>query len=261
MLARKGRMFRYILLSVTTLLYRFVPQESGAHLGVSIICGYFLFESTAWVMYYTVFRRFFEEKYSINHVLEYLVVLIILIPTQALAFANMYGVKFQDCLLGMMGIGDVDGHVLIHVLGLGFQIIVIAMIINSFPPEAVLVRNSTYKNIIIGCGDVVKNRLLPELLRRQEVVSYVYSTTPDPESKDYCKVTSEEKILKAIEKNSDEDSIIWIETPSSSHVRYLKALMEDEVSRKLIVMEKPMAVSREDLDFINSYLTESYIKK
>ena len=39
---------------------------------------YYLFESFVWLLYYTVFRRFYEENYSIYHEMEYFSVVILL---------------------------------------------------------------------------------------------------------------------------------------------------------------------------------------
>ena len=248
----------YILwLTAQILIYFLVPFGTEKQWIVTAVSCYFIFESTAWVIYYTVLRRFFEEKYSINHVLEYLVVLIILIPTQALAFSNMHGLAFIDCLLGMFGIGNIEGHFFIHVLGLGFQIVVIAMIVNSFPPESVLVKTTSYKNMIIGCGDVVKKRLRPALIRRQDIISYIFATDKDEESKKYCKTAGEKKIMKEIRHYSDDETIVWIETPSDKHVDYLKVLLDEDTHCKLIVLEKPMAVSQDELDFIDDYIKKS----
>lgn len=249
----------YLLwLAVQIIIYNFVPFDADNHKIITGVCRYYVFESVAWVIYYTVLRRFFEEKYSINHILEYLVVLLILVPAQALAFSNINGFAFSDCLLGVLGISDIEGQVLMRIIGLGFQIIVIAMIVNSFPPELIHVHTTSFKNMIIGCGDVVKNRLRPALRKRQAVISYVFATDKDKDSEEFCTVASEEKIKKEIIHFTDDETIVWIETPSNKHIDYLKFMLDENVRCRLVVLEKPMAVSLNELEFIDEHIKKSY---
>lgn len=245
-------------LAAQILIYNYAPFDADTHIIISVVCGYYLFESVIWVIYYTVLRRFFEEKYSINHILEYFVVLLVLVPAQALAFSNINGFPFSDCLLGVLGISEIEGQILMSIIGLGFQIIVIAMIVNSFPPELIHVQTTTFTNMIIGCGDVVKNRLRPELMRRQAIISYVFATEKDKDSEEYCMVASEERIKKKIKHFSDDETIVWIETPSNKHIDYLKFMLDENVRCRLMVLEKPIAVSLNELELIDKHIQNSY---
>ena len=48
------------------------------------ILFYYLIESSVWLLYYNVFRRFYEEKYSICHQMEYFVLIPVVFFSQAM---------------------------------------------------------------------------------------------------------------------------------------------------------------------------------
>ncbi len=215
------------------------------------ICYYFVFESVVWVVYYTILRRFFEESYSINHVLEYFVVLLILVPTQVLTFSNILGIPIKESFLGILGIETIPDHFVINLLGLGYQVIVIAMIISTFPSESVVVKETVMDHFIIGCGDVVINRLLPELNRRQEKVSYLYALSDSPDYIPACaRFDTDSDLKNELLYHVDRNHIVWIATPSHTHAEYLRLLLNTEA--RFIVLEKPIAVSFNDLQIVKS---------
>lgn len=207
---------------------------------------YYLFESIVWVLYYTVFRRFFEENYSIYHELEYLTVLILVIPSQALGFANLYSLGFLDMLSGLLGAGSDATPGGVQMLGAMFMAIVISMIISAFPSEMVKSLNKKAKTFIIGCGDVVQNRLYPALLRSESSESVDVYDLEGGQKPFYCKCfPTDEDICADITKKLDRSGIVWVETPSYAHVGYVEKLLSSKAS--LIVVEKPIAVSEADL--------------
>lgn len=230
----------------------FVFLLLGYWLGLSgpVVWGftlYYLFESIVWVLYYTVFRRFFEENYSIYHELEYLTVLILVIPSQALGFANFYGLKFLDVLAGLLGAGSDSIPGGVQMIGALFMAIAISMIISAFPAERVKKHDKKPKMFVIGCGDVVQNRLYPALLRSENAESVdVYDLDGSGRQPSYCQsFPSEEAICEDIGKKLDSSGIVWVETPSYAHISYVKKLIGSKAA--LIVVEKPIAVSDADL--------------
>lgn len=102
---------------------------------------YFIFESMVWVIYYTVLRRFYDEIYRINHILENFVILLVIIPTQALSFSNTYTIPVYCALFGILGIKTLSNSVFINLLGLLYQSIVIVLIISAFPYELIVKKN------------------------------------------------------------------------------------------------------------------------
>ncbi len=239
----------------------FVFLLLGYWLGLSgpVVRGftlYYLFESVVWVLYYTVFRRFFEENYSIYHELEYLTVLILVIPSQALAFANLYGLGFLDILSGLLGAGSDSTPGGVQMLGALFMAIAISMIISAFPSEMVKKQDKRPKMFVIGCGDVVQNRLYPALLRSENAESVsVYDLESGGRQPSYCQsLPTEEAICGQIRKQLDSSSIIWVETPSFAHIRYVKELISSKAA--LIVVEKPIAVSEADLAEVEALLED-----
>ncbi len=214
---------------------------------------YYLFESSVWILYYTLFRRFFEIGYSIYHQLEYLTAIFLILPTQALCFFRLYSVsEYMEVLVGLLGSGD-DLPIPIRLLGCVFSAIVISMIISSFPTETIK-KNKRKSMFIVGCGDVVKKRLYPALnnhLRTSDVFVYDLVTAKDRE--EYCSYLAiPEEICADISKKIDEKSVIWIETPPNTHVSYLKRFIDS--CAKLIVLEKPIAITRKELEEVRELI-------
>ena len=217
---------------------------------------YYLFESIVWVLYYTVFRRFFEENYSIYHELEYLTVLILVIPSQALGFANLYNLGFLDVLAGLLGAGSDSIPGGVQMLGALFMAIVISMIISAFPAEMVKKQEQKSKMFVIGCGDVVKERLYPALIKTGVADSVsVCDLSSNPQKLSYCQYfDSQQDICDNIIKKARDNSVLWIETPSHTHVPYLESLLNSKAS--LIVVEKPICVSPEDIKRVQALLDD-----
>ncbi len=225
---------------------------------LSVCITYYLFESIVWVLYYTVFRRFFEENYSIYHELEYLTVLMLVIPTQALGFANLYGTTFREALSGLLGVGSDASPFPVKILGALFAAIVISMIISAFPAEAIKKRNKKQKMLIIGNGDVVKNRLYPALLSTGSAESdiHIFDKGEPNKSDDKCNcLLTEKEIIDAAVSKVDQKSAIFIETPTYTHFLYLNKFIEKKVP--LIVVEKPIAAKLSELIEIEKIIADS----
>ena len=236
-------------------VHHFPTVFTGTFVQISVI--YYLFESVVWVLYYTIFRRFFEEGYSIYHELEYLTNLLLVIPTQALGFAFLYHKSFRDMLAALLGAGPEETPFPVLILGALFGAIVISMIISTFPLEAVRKHATKYHMIILGNGDVVKERLLPAIKNCVNSDNCSYDTLPKKDNafdnlnqkqinekcKDFC---------NRIKANTSKNAIVWIETPTPSHRYYIEQLLS--LPLPLIVVEKPIANTVEDLNFITTLI-------
>lgn len=243
----------YLVWLIIFVIIHHYPMEIE-NFWISIIACYYLFESVVWVLYYTVFRRFFEAGYSIFHELEYLTVLFLVIPTQALSLAFLYNLSFRDTLQGLLGAGGDRTPFPIVVLGTLFGAIVISMIISTFPTEAIKKVRKQKRVFIIGNGDVVKNRLKPALERnvnvKQDAVQE-YDLLEEEKEIDCKKVVF--RIVKEIKKNSDKNSIVWIATPTYTHVQYMESFLNTDT--QLIVVEKPVASNKIDIDRTRNLIT------
>lgn len=219
---------------------------------------YCLFESIVWVVYYTIFRRFYEEKYAIYHELEYLTILIIVLPLQALGFANLYHGAFDHTMRGLLGSGD-GAPILITFLGVLFGAIVISMIISAFPTERV--KKRPLKIRIVGGGDVVSKRLYPALQdahSSQNVVkvfdleSYKEQLSEELNYVDYFE--TEDKLRSKLSDDIDDNTIVWVETPTSAHIKYLKYLIDSDV--RIIALEKPISYRADEIGVVKDIIAK-----
>lgn len=219
---------------------------------------YYLFESVVWVLYYTIFRRFFEENYSIYHELEYLSVLFFIIPTQALGLAVYYSASFLDIISGLLGFGSDALAVPVRLLGALFSAIVIGTIISAFPTEKVKQKEQKKQMHIIGCGDVVTKRLYPALLKSGIAAECIHTYDLDTASDrvSYCDYYQDVSSLcnSVLAKTDRQDCVAWIETPSFTHLHYVKTLLETDIP--LIVVEKPICSTKNDLDYTEGLIAD-----
>lgn len=215
-----------------------------------VVSTYYLFESFVWTIYYTIFRRFFEENYKTQHALEYFIVFPLVLVTQIIAFSCILETPFRTVLLWFTCLETAD-YIIVNILGLIYQALVIGMIIASFPEERTKAGMKRTVHVIIGYGDVVKNRLLPALIRQKEFVRNIFDVASPGTDNDYSKVCEKEntqEILDTINKEIHKRCIIWVETPSNTHFSYLSGLLD--VAKKhhcLVVIEKPIAINSEEL--------------
>ncbi len=258
---------------------------------------YFIIESFTWIMYYSVLRRFFEGNYSIYHVLEHLPIIIMLIPMQAIAYAKL-GIneaamqqaeaietpwkKILEVLLGQAS----EHQVLFSVIGFIYSAIVISMILSMFPAENVKAGNPD--TMIIGAGDVVKNRLLPALLKRENILPEHNRGTIDiydldnagktykkwmdndegSEDSDTCikwkslgfKTEDNVRSIFSLidQKPAKGDKVAWVCTPSDTHWYYLNLLLEKV---NFVVMEKPVASGMSDLAHFEEFANDENREK
>lgn len=241
---------------------------------------YFIIESLTWIIYYSVFRRFFEEKYSIYHVLEHLPLILLLIPAQAIAYAKIVSstspnLGWQDVLVVLLGQAE-RNQILFSSIGFLYSAIVISMILSMFPSENI--KRGNPSTLIIGAGDVVKNRLLPAILRRNVRISSnrrgtisVYDLKDGISISDWPEVSKLWNLLGlptnentkslydlAVKKQTDDESIAWISTPSNTHWYYLDMLHEN---CSFLVVEKPLTSQVDEIDKFKDYIQSEYRDK
>lgn len=217
---------------------------------IRILTIYYLFESTVWIFYYTVFRRFFELGYSIYHKLEYLTQLVLIIPTQALCYSYLYNMTFREMITGLLGAGSDNTPFAVTLFGCMFSAIVISMIISTFPGEEIKKADTRPGMFVVGCGDVVQKRLYPALRSMLPVEKIkVYDLKSAEGELGYCTyLENSEEICREIDAAVTERDVVWVETPPYAHASYLKALLETKA--RLIALEKPISVNRSELQYI-----------
>lgn len=216
------------------------------------VMGYFLFESSVWMIYYTIFRRFFEVSYSIYHPIEYFVLLPIVACGQALAihFVFLPTKSLHESFLVLMCLGHEFVPFYIQLIGTLYFAFILSIITSAFPNER-RKSDNFYKVGIIGNGEVVKVRTLAALekssIRQNKITIFTLKDEENTESKDNLEVF--EKFDDAIIRKIKECKLIFIATPSFCHVGYLEQL----VNLKLfIVMEKPITVIQQEINVVRS---------
>ena len=70
----------------------------------------------------------------------------------------------------------------------------------------------------------------------------------------YTYLTSDDEIIESIKNKVKAEDVIWIETPPHTHFKYLDALLSSKA--KLIAIEKPISISSDELDKIESIVED-----
>ncbi len=268
---RFPEIYYLVWLGVVMLIYFINPQINWIKNICVVLTIYYLFESVVWIAYYTIFRRFFEEKYALYHSLENLVLLILLFFTQMFAFTYLLqfipdasektNTLIQN-LLGLLGAGWDETYWCVKLCGAFNSAIVIGMIITNFPSEKTKSEIDDENFIIIGNGDVVKERLRPALERAKFKERYIntYDLNDKKSSNKYVhNYDSEEKIIKKVMKVTNGKTVIFISSPSYTHYDYLLNL--NNTNCKLLVVEKPIESNFDNLNKIYDTLINDYDKR
>lgn len=238
-----------------------------------ILNVYFLIESTTWILYYGVFRRFFEKKYKTYHELEHLPLILLMIPLQAVAYAaclmninantNITWCKVMPVLLGQAK----EDMIIPGIFGFLYSAIVISMVIRSFPDEKVKPANPS--TMIIGAGNAVRHLLMPALTQRIKNIGQnkkirIYSKENIENIPEQWNLTGEteiKNIFSLIVETKEEDFkdvVVWIETPSDTHLYYLELLKK---RAGFIAMEKPIVSNINDLILLKDFISSENRKK
>ncbi len=148
----------YILFAF--LLFTLPPEWKWS----SYICVYYMIESSVWVVYYHVLRRFYEEKYAIMHTLEYFVLLPVIILTQGRCISIIEKIPISQAF-GYILNPVQDAPIYASILNILYIAVVLGIIISMLPSEQIKEKNTKKYDIsILGSGNVVMNRLIPALL-------------------------------------------------------------------------------------------------
>ena len=107
----------------------------------------------------------------------------------------------------------------------------------------------------------MRNRLYPALLHSGEGENvHIYDLVDAPVKTSECTyLVDDESICDAVIGAEKGDSVIWIETPTHTHIPYLKKLLSSKAA--IIAVEKPLATKREDLDYISDIIEDEDIRK
>jgi hypothetical protein len=136
-----------------------------------------LVESVQWTFYYSLFRPLMERaRLNTYDEAEYLVVLPLILSIQVLAEAALWHLDPVQILMLIFNVSPPSAIGAVHdagpvpqpwqclaaaLLGQSYIVIIIASLIRVVPPLHVRKRPNI---TVIGCGDVVRNRILPALL-------------------------------------------------------------------------------------------------
>ncbi|MBB4044666.1 Gfo/Idh/MocA family oxidoreductase [Bacteroides reticulotermitis] len=136
--------------------------------------------------------------------------------------------------------------------------VVVGVVINALPSERIKEKGKNkYDLSIIGAGDVVVNRLIPALERMQRrlnVIIYDIDDSRIEKNRRDCingntftyKIKDEN-----FKKNALNSSIVWIATPSSTHLTYLEEFVNKNV---FVAIEKPLTSLKSEYNALRKML-------
>lgn len=255
----------YILIAtlLTSVAYFECTDSSFIH----FFAIYLLIDTSIWLLYYFLFRRFFEENYAIMHTLEYVALLPFVIICQAACISIVGNIQITR-VLALLLVPDPSSPSFIILLGILYTAVILGLVISNLPIENVKVKSDhTFHISIIGNGDVVRNRLLPALssyyksIQKYILVSItdIYTTDKNQNSNitnnnfvDLRYLTSNDPSHIKELLNSE---IIWIASPSYTHYSYIERYRNKV---KLLVVEKPIVVFERELEIIQKSITENW---
>lgn len=219
-----------------------------------IAACYFMAESLVWLLYYFFFRRFYEEKYAIMHVLEYIILLPVLIMTQVQCVAIVYDdmSSFSVALANLFYPSPEHIHVYLILMSIIYTALIFGIFLSNLPIERVKEKGDYHYHIaIIGNGQIVKEKVVPAIAHTMDPKNIAifdkalpdtdsYSTTMGNAHFHYFPIDdfTEKKILSS--------NILWIASPSFAHFEYLTHY----VNQVFIVLEKPVTSNKFELEAI-----------
>lgn len=228
-----------------------LPQE---WLFTKIAAYYFMGESLVWLLYYFFFRRFYEEKYAIMHVLEYIILLPVLIICQIQCVTIVFD-DISSCSIAFANIfypSPEHTHVYLILMSVLYTALIFGIFLSNLPIERVKEKGDYHYNIaIIGNGQVVKNKVIPAITRTS-IPKHIAIFDKMMTSKD----SYSESIEKAhfhyfpiddyTEKKILGSNILWIASPSYAHLEYLTHYL----NQVFIVVEKPITSNKYELEAV-----------
>lgn len=234
----------------------------------------FLAESIVWLLYYSLFRPLVERsKLNLYDEAEYFILLPLALLTQILFLSIFWQMSLQQVILLLLNLsagpgGRMAGYsaaqaIFATLLWQSYVVIVIASLIRVLPALHVRKRPTI---TVIGCGDVVKNRLLPALLtvfeRRQIAVAADHLTTAD---RRFLRAHGIENLFSALAADTPEERArtnvvekiaMWAESrskfaivavPTPFHLDYMLQLAKRELRFGL---EKPIVGTEAELNLL-----------
>ncbi|WP_302568137.1 hypothetical protein [Culturomica massiliensis] len=221
------------------------------------ILFYYLIESSVWLLYYNVFRRFYEEKYSICHQMEYFVLIPVVFFSQAKAISLIENADLNITLQALAGnFPSADFPFYVTILSVLYIAIIISVVISTLPSESVKTEKRSHFMTIIGAGDVVCKRLYPALQRlcpyRDIVIFHKKNTPVNPDF--FTTVKSGLRLFEddfEIAATARDSEILWIATPSYKHLPYLESFMNDSM---FIVLEKPLTSVKYEIPLLKKLM-------
>lgn len=240
-----------IWLGILAVCYNRFSVPSNFLIGLA---WFYMVESTVWILFYSVFRRFYDENYAIYHELEHLPMIFVVIISQAFAFCLINRgvgtayINFEKILLVLLGQGDeISGHIGLTILGVLYAAIVVSLIISNFTNEQI--KRGRPALYIIGNGDVVKNRLIGAIRKRDE-----RANTPSWSSfqvHDLEGVDGAKSVTSLFGQKKWGTGIVWIASPSDTHWDYVDVFRHKV---PFLVVEKPIASSEEEILAFEEYV-------
>lgn len=228
-----------------------LPKE---WLFTQIIAYYFMAESLVWLLYYFFFRRFYEEKYAIMHVLEYIILLPVLIAAQIQCIVIVYAdiPSFNVALANLFYPSPEHTHTYLILMSVLYTALIFGIFLTNLPIERVKEKGDYHYNIaIIGNGQIVKEKLIPAIARtpipeniavfdKALVKDDAYSITTNLARFHYYPIDdyTDKRILGS--------NILWIASPSFAHFEYLAHY----INQIFIVVEKPITSTQYELQAV-----------
>lgn len=230
---------------------------------LQIIAIYFLIDTSIWLLYYFFLRRFYEESYAIMHALEYIVLFPLVIICQACCVSIISNLDFNNAV-SMLFIPTTSCDTYILVINIVYSALIFGLIISNLPIERIKVTNNyKYDTAIIGNGDVVKNRLLPAIIRycnytEQFMPIAIFDVCSSNNNIIYDKFCSIHYLnIENNEKDVYNAKIVWIATPTYAHYNYLGQIIH---TNKFIVIEKPITIYQQELNVIRALREHTWDK-
>ena len=225
------------------------------------ISFYFIFESLFWLLYYFFFRRFFEERYAIMHTLEYVVLLPLLVITQArcISVISNCGIRCAFATMFFPGKND-DPYIII--LSVFYTALIFGIILSNLPIEQIKeIGNYRFNISIVGNGDIVNNRLKNAIneLYPPRNVAILDLKRPKQENNDNIGKTKYHYFLLSDEneKHILSSNILWIATPPFAHLSYLNKY----IGKVFIAVEKPIVTSPYEMTVIKQLMNSKLWEK
>jgi predicted dehydrogenase len=244
--------FLISLLIVCTIY--FTRPTNGPLVVVTLLTAVLTLETVTWLCYYLFVRAILERNYTIFHPAEYLILLPVVLGTQAFGVASLFDLPLAGVIDSLTGRGRVEGPIgfILNFLALFYLTVAITTLLSSYPD---INARSSENLAIVGSGEVVQERILPAL---REACAYkpweISILTTD--------LTAPTRLGGSrVIKGSSAELIRWLQaeriatiiaTPTPSHLPYIRALADSGIPG---ACEKPLTLSAAELRELKAHPT------